>query len=174
MNEPAKEVIESLADMQAEHYRALPAGQRTIERLTNRLGRPSFVYMLLLVCAMWLTAHVVVAFSHADFNPDPAWLQVALALAALMMAGLILTTENKQSEMNERRARLTLHMVLVAEQKIAKAVQLLERVREEDPLIGGPPDEQAKRMSEPTDPRSVMERLDEAHQAVIEEAFSEG
>ena len=52
-------------------------------------------------------------------------------------------------------------MVILSEQKIAKAVALLEELRRDTPSIQDRVDEQADKMAQPADPQSVIDAIQE-------------
>jgi len=163
--------VSAQTELHAQHYRAMPAAQRIADRVTFAIGRPLAAAALLLSIAVWLTARQVLLARGLAFDPQLVILETFGTLAALLMTILILATENRQNELSERRAELTLHMVLVVEQKLSKAIELLERQREEH---GEGRDPQAQAMTKPTEVGFAIDALDEAHQAILDDAFRFG
>jgi len=166
--EHVDEAVRTLSDMSAEHYRALPAAQLVADRVTFAVGRPLVAAGLIVLIVLWLSARAVLLHAGIRFDPELVGLETFGTLAALLMTVLILATGNRQNELSERRAQLTLHMVLVVEQKLSKAIELIERRRED---AGERPDLQAAAMTKPTDMKYAIGALDEAHQSILDEAF---
>jgi len=83
-----------------------------------------------------------------------------LALAALLMTIVILTTENRMSEIAEMRSRLNLQITLLSERKSAKIIQLLEELRYDLPQVENRSDPEAEALTLPTDPHAVAEELE--------------
>jgi len=165
--EPVQSTVESIADLHAEHYLALPKSQIGIEYVTDRLGRPWALFVCLGILALWMGANL---WSKAHFgrawDPPPfAWLQTLTSIAAFLMTILILVTENRQGNLDERRSQLTLQIALLTERKITKVVELVERIRQEHPLLSDPTDKETADMMQPADPREVLQSLDEAQEA---------
>jgi uncharacterized membrane protein len=167
-HEHVDEAVRTLSDLHAEHYRALPPAQVIAQRVTFAVGRPLVAAGLIVLIVLWLAARAVLLHAGIRFDPELVGLETFGTLAALLMTVLILATENRQYELTEKRAQLTLHMVLVLEQKLSKALELLERRREE---LGERPDLQAEAMTQPTDMKYAIDALDEAHQSILDEAF---
>jgi len=166
--EHVDEAVRTLSDMSAEHYRALPAAQLVADRVTFAVGRPLVAAGLIVLIVLWLSTRAVLLHAGIRFDPELVGLETFGTLAALLMTVLILATGNRQNQLSERRAQLTLHMVLVVEQKLSKAIELIERRRED---AGERPDLQAAAMTKPTDMKYAIDALDEAHQSILDEAF---
>ena len=118
---------------------------------------------MLAVVAAWTGLNVALLWSEAS-APDPPpffWLQGCIALAALITAIMVLTTQNRQSRHAEERAQLDLQVNLGAEQKIAKIVALLEELRRDLPNVRDRLDPVADAMSEAVDPHAVVSALKE-------------
>ena len=86
-------------------------------------------------------------------------MQGAVTIASLYIAALILTTQRRQAELADHRAHLTLEIAILAEQKSAKAIELLEELRRDSPTLLDRFDGQARAMSAPTDHQSVLNAL---------------
>jgi len=165
------QAVTALSEMHAQHYRAMPAAQRVADRVTFAVGRPLAAALLLFAIAVWIITRQILLARGVSFDPQLVDLETFGTLAALLMTVLILATENRQNELSERRAQLTLHMVLVVEQKLSKAIELLERQREEH---GERRDPQAEAMTKPTEVQYAIDALDEAHQTILDDAFKLG
>ena len=82
------------------------------------------------------------------WDPPPfVWLQGAVALSALYMTALILATQRREDELAGHREQLTLELAILGEQKSAKIIQLLERIRCDDPSLANRVDHEAAAMS---------------------------
>jgi uncharacterized membrane protein len=76
------------------------------------------------------------------------------------MTILILTTENRMSEIEEQRSRLHLQISMLAERKAAKIIQLLEELRYDLPSVVNREDREAEEMTLPTNPHDVAAQLE--------------
>ncbi|GAC1651873.1 MAG: hypothetical protein NVS9B12_00650 [Vulcanimicrobiaceae bacterium] len=167
--DPIQDTIDSIADLHAEHYMSLPSSQIGIEWVTNRLGKPWAVFFVLITMTLWVAFNLW-DIAHGRPAPDPPpfyWLQGFTSLSALLMTFLILTTANRQNALDERRAQLTLQIALLTETKIAKLIELVDRIRFEHPLLSNPTEAETGAMTTPADPKTVLETMDEAHRTAL-------
>ena len=156
------ETIEAVAELERKALRAASLEQRAIERFTLAVGRPRTVYVVLLAVAVWVSVNAGLGLAgRAQLDPPPFyWLDGVLGLAALLMTIVILTTENRMSEIAEMRSRLNLQVTLLAERKTAKIIQLLEELRYDLPSVENRRDPEAEALTLPTDPHAVAEQLE--------------
>ncbi len=156
------DTIESIAELERKALAGASLQQRAIERFTLAVGRPRTVWIILAVVAAWIVLNVQLALTgHRQLDPAPYfWLDGALALAALLMTILILTTENRMSEVEEQRSRLHLQISMLAERKAAKIIQLLEELRYDLPSVVNREDREAEEMTLPTNPHQLAEHLE--------------
>lgn len=85
-----------------------------------------------------------------------------LGFTAVVVALLILSTQQHGEELAQRRAEQTLQMAILAERKVAKVIELLEEQRAENPLLGSRRDNEAEQMAQAADPLEALERIDAA------------
>lgn len=160
-----EETIRSIARLHAEHHQQATAFQRTIDRLTAVLARPRFIAVLTAVVAGWIVANLAAPAlgSHAWDPPPFYWLQGAVALSALYITALILSTQRRENTLAQHREQLTLELAILSEQKAAKIIQLLEEMRRDNPIIPDRVDPEAEAMASPADPQAVLEAIKETH-----------
>jgi uncharacterized membrane protein len=89
-----------------------------------------------------------------------AGLQGLLTLLSLTTTTVVLITQNRWLRRAERRSQLDLHINLLAEEKIAKLVALLEELRRDLPSVRNRHDPVATAMSRSTDAREVLDELE--------------
>ena len=156
------DTIESIAELERKALAGASLQQRAIERFTLAVGRPRTVWIILAVVAAWVAINVALAATgRPQLDPAPYfWLDGAIALAALLMTILILTTENRMSEIEEQRSRLHLQISMLAERKAAKIIQLLEELRYDLPSVANREDREAAEMTLPTNPHELAEELE--------------
>ncbi len=164
-----EETVRSIAELHVEHSRRVSLYQRMIERIITQLGRPAAVGAIALIIMAWLAANLALSRLHAQpFDPPPfSYLQGSLSAAALFMTVLILTIQRRESLLSEHRAQLTLELAMVSEQKVAKLIDLVEKLRRDDPLIVNRVDEEAAAMAHPADPQAMFEAIQQTHDEMI-------
>ena len=151
--------IDALADLHDEHHRRTTTAQRVSDTITDHLGRPSGCLALAAVVALWagLTAWVT---KGGVEHPSFAWLELAATLAALFVAVLVLVTQRRAEQLQERRAQLTLELAMLADRKSAKIVALLEELRRDSPELADRRDPESEDMATPADPKAVVAALE--------------
>jgi len=163
-SKPIEQTVRSLADVHAEHQRALHPAQRKIEWLTDRIGRPWFAYAVISLIVLWIAIDEIVAPRHR-FDPVAfPVLQLVLSILSVLMTVFILITENRQGESADQRDKVTLQIALINEQKTAKIIALLEQLRKDSPNLPNRRDKEAEHMAEATDLRTAIAKLEEAEE----------
>lgn len=156
-------VSESLDAMAGLHEaeRVMSIHQRGIERLTALLTRKGFFYATLACTVGWLGVNLALPLvGLAPFDGPPFHLlHLILTFGALLMATFVLGTQERQVRLAQKRSHLDLQINLLAEQKIAKVIALLEELRRDLPNVRNRHDEKAVEMAAPTDPVLVAAAL---------------
>ncbi len=157
------ENVDTLASLAERAERNVSSHQRRIERFTAQLGRPRSIYVIAAFAALWTAVNALGPYLGVrPLDPPPfAWLQGVISFSALLMTTIVLTTQNRQSRHADQRAQLELQVNLLAEQKIAKIISLLEELRRDMPTVRDRVDEVAEIMKEPVDPHAVLSALEQ-------------
>jgi uncharacterized membrane protein len=157
------ENVETLASLRARAEQGISHHQRRIERFTRRIGQPRSVYLVLLFATAWIAFNLLASqLGIRPFDPPPfEWLQGLIGLCALLMTTVILITQNRQTRQAEQRGQLELQVNLLAEQKIAKLIGLLEELRRDIPIVHNRVDKEAEAMTEPVNPHAVISALED-------------
>lgn len=156
-----EETVQAIAQLHADHEARATPLQKLVERLTARAGRPAFLALLTVLIVGWMAINVAMsATGHKPLDEPPFfWMQGLVALTALYMTVLILTTQRREDEMAGHREQLTLELAILSEQKSAKIIALLEELRRDNPMIRDRHDAEAEALSTPADPNSVLEAI---------------
>ncbi len=162
---PIEQTVRSLAGVHAEHQRDVHPTQKNIEWLTARIGRPWFAYAIIAFIVLWIAVDRFVGPPHRFDATTFPLLQLILTILSLLVVVFILITENRQGEHADQRAKITLQIALINEQKTAKIIELLEQQRKDDPHLPNREDKQADHMAQATDLRVAIEKLEEAEGA---------
>lgn len=162
-----EETVKSIGLLHAAHEQDASLVQRMVERATKAAGRPAFIAVLGLVVFSWVILNLgLVAAGRRPLDEPPFfWLQGVVALTALFMTVLILTTQRREDELTGTRDQLTLELAILSEQKLAKIIALLEELRRDDPHITDRHDADAAALSTPADPAVVVDALKETQAA---------
>ena len=163
LSEHVAQSIEKIATLHTEAERRVGRHQKTIERLTAAIGRPWSLNLIVAGVTLWLAFNCAAPrLGLHPVDPPPfAWLQGALCLCALLVTTMVLTTQNRQAKRASQHGELDLQVNLVAEQKIAKLISLLEELRRDLPSVRDRVDPVAEAMTEAVDPHAVLTVLEE-------------
>jgi uncharacterized membrane protein len=162
-----EETVRTAAELQEEHDREATSFERNIARTTRFFGSPHFFACLTIGVALWVAINLAATpMRRVPFDKPPfQGLQGIIALGVLYMTILIFGTQQREQKMATRRARLTLQLAMINEQKSAKIIEQLEDLRRDSPFIRNRVDEKADAMSTPADAQAVLEALIESKQA---------
>ena len=163
--------IETIVDMRMVSERAVGRHQRMIEKVTNNIGRPLALYLILLIVLLWILLnefHKYLGIPGFD-QPPFSWLQVTVSLSALLMTTAVLITQNRQAKMTEQRRHLDLQITLLTERKVSKLIALVEDLRKDIPSVENHHDSEAQAMKEPVDPHTALTSLNKTLQSAAKE-----
>ena len=160
---PVEDSVRTLAALHDEHYDRLPTLGRALDGVTRTTARPSFVLTLMACTLGWIIFNIAMkATGYQPLDPPPfSYLQAAGTVFAVLMTCLILSTQRREDQLMTRRDQLTLELSLLAEQKASKTIELLEALRRDSPILGDRADDAAEVLSTPSDPRMILEAIQE-------------
>lgn len=159
--EHTEHTVRSVAQMRAEHYRSATRPERLVASLNGALARPLALVAVAAVVCGWIAANLALAASgRAPIDPPPfLWLSAAVGVLSLLMVVLIIGAQRHEEQLAQRREMLILEIVLLSEQKIAKAIALMEEARRDNPLVPDRSDPGADNLAQPADPNSVLDAI---------------
>lgn len=160
LTEHEEQSIDAIADFHRDHYRSASPLQRALDGVTDALGRPLLVVLVMLAIGGWVAIPLLAGRSQPD-EPAFAWLEMAATVSSLLVAMLILATQRREDRLGDRRAKLTLELAVLADRKNAKIIALLEELRRDHPDVIDRIDAESADMAKPTDPGAVLAAIDE-------------
>ncbi len=153
--------IQAIAQLHTEHYKKAAPLQRIVDRMTSAIGRPSFIAGLTLAVLVWCSGNLLaIGAGYTPWDEPPFfWMQGVVGLGALYVTILILTSNRHADQLAGYREQLTLELAILAEQKSAKIIELLEEMRRDDPSLRNRHDPEALALSVPADPQHVLDAI---------------
>src|SRR5260370_20996350 len=84
--DPIGENIQTIAELHKHTERHISPPQRLIEKMTDFLGQPSFLFIILVFAALWMGVNILLdTYRISSFDPPPfIWLQGVITHAALL------------------------------------------------------------------------------------------
>jgi uncharacterized membrane protein len=139
---------------------------RAADAVTDFAGSMIFVHLHI----AWFTLWVLLNTGHAGIRPfDPfpyGLLTMIVSLEAIFLSTLVLITQNRLGAEVEHRAGLDLHIGLLAEHELTRALQMLGAIQNklgiEDLSAGDLADLEME-----TKPEDVMAEIDRLHRAAF-------
>jgi uncharacterized membrane protein len=161
--DPINENILTVVELHKRADNEVSKQQRTIEDITDFLGRPSFLFIILAFVSLWIIVNVLlIKFGFRSFDPPPfIWLQGLLSLGALLQATMILITQNREDVMTERRTQLDLQVSLILDQKMSKLLTMVDQLRQVHPELENGTDPEVEALKKTVDPHETMEALNQ-------------
>ncbi len=163
MADPIVENIQTIAELDKHANRKASPQQRVIEKVTDFLGQPRFLYIVLVVVILWIVINILLpTFGLPHFDPPPfTWLVGILSLGALLQATVILITQNRQDMTTHRNRQLDLQISLLLDQKMSKLITMVDELRQAHPDFKGNMDPQVEALKRTVDPHRSLETLDQ-------------
>ncbi len=163
------DTVSAMARVQSEHAQEASGLDRVLSRLTSGLGHPNFTPVLTALILAWVALNLSLrAVGVGPPDPPPfAWLTGLVAVAALYMTGIILSTQRREDRLTTRREQLTLELAIVIEQKTSKLIELVEKLRRDHPDVVNHIDMEAKAMSSSADPQVVLDAIKKTHESSL-------
>ncbi len=162
--DPINENIQDIVELHKRAENEVSQQQRTIENITNFLGRPIFLFIILVFVALWIIVNILLTkFGLASFDSPPfIWLQGVLSLGALLQATMILITQNREDVMMERRTQLDLQVSLILDQKMSKLLVMVDQLRQVHPDLENGNDPEVEALKQTVDPHESVEALNQS------------
>ena len=155
--------VENIGALVARAERNITRHQRAVERFTRVIGRPRTLYAVAFVVIGWALFNLgapLLGLARVD-EPPFFWLQGTISLGALLTTIMVLTTQNRHLHLAEQRAHLELQVNLLAEQKVAKLIALMEELRRDLPDVVNRRDLVAEQMQEPVDTAAMASAIEQ-------------
>ena len=153
--------VDAIAQIHAQYEDRASRFQRGVESLRRSAATPAFCALIAVCLIVWVVWHVVWSLGGPVADPAPYhWIEGIGTWTALFMTVLILVTQRRENEFAEARERLMLELALLSEQKSAKIIELVERLRRDHPQIDDHVDPEAHDMARPIDPQTLFAAVD--------------
>lgn len=160
--------VAAIVSMQRKESEGRTVQDRLAAVITSFSGSMAFVYIHATWFGLWFILNLGVLHIPylSQFDPYPfGLLTVVVSLEAIFLSTFVLIAQNNLSALSERRAELDLQVNLLAEQKTAKVLELLDKIAQELDTMhskfnytSDPETEALKLSPEPHEVLNVMEQ----------------
>src|SRR3954447_112181 len=162
---PATRNIERVARLEREQHQTAGAGTRLSLVITDAAGTPACAALHLALFCSWMAWNAL-APTALRFDPYPfGLLTMAVSMEGVLLAILVLITQNRMSAQSDRRDHLDLQVDLLAEQEMTVVLRLLARIAERlgvgmDEIEAG----DARKLMDTTDVDALIRALGQRHE----------
>lgn len=157
--------IRALVRLRLQADRARGAQDRAADALTAFSGRMVFVYIHVLWFVAWFVVNT--GMFGKPFDPFPyGLLTLIVSLEGIFLSTFLLISQNRMAEVSERRGDLDLHINLLAEHELTRALQLLDAMGEK--LGVESPDAELMELEMDTRPEDVLAEIERLQRMAIE------
>lgn len=139
--------------------------QRAIERISAFFGSPAYFIFSVVFIVAWIACNcwgVHAGWHHVDEPPFPL-LQGMVSSNALVLTVAVLIRQNRMARIADHRSHLDLQINLLTEQKVTKALELVDSaLRELKDFRGAPREASRQEMQEltkPADPHALLDAI---------------
>ncbi len=158
-----EEGVQSIALLHNAHHKNASRAAKLVDAASSLVSRPLFLVVICLALVAWVAGNEALAAAGLrplDAPPFP-WADDMVTLLALIVAVLIVITQQRAGMLSERREQMTLELTLLSEQKAAKIISLIEEIRRDSPQLHNRIDPEAHEMSTRADPNMVLVAIQE-------------
>jgi uncharacterized membrane protein len=175
-NQIIRKNIEAISEMQRKDVAARKPQERFSDLITRFSGSMVFVYIHIVWFGLWILLNVnLIHLPHvSEFDPFPfGLLTMIVSLEAIFLSTFVLVSQNRMAALSEKRAELDLQVNMLAEQKAAKTLELLEHIAKQLESVYDrfdfktDPEIQALKVS--PDPHEVLKVMEDAVEEQAEE-----
>jgi uncharacterized membrane protein len=135
--------------------------ERMADAITAFSGRMSFLYLHAFWFSLWMLLNTG-WFMIRPFDPFPySLLTMIVSLEAIFLSTFVLISQNRSGAEADRRADLALHVGLLTEHEITRALQMLDAIQERLGIANDPESDlaQLEMETKPEDVLAEIERL---------------
>jgi uncharacterized membrane protein len=151
--------INTICDIQDRMRQGRSASDRVADRINTFAGSMTFVYLH----AAWFAAWMVINLGYTPikpFDPEPfGLLTLVVSLEAIFLSAFILVSQNRMTEMADKRADLDLQINLLAEYEVTRLLKVADAIAEHLGVEEGH-DPEVEELKDEVSPEKVMEEMD--------------
>jgi uncharacterized membrane protein len=153
-----KRVIRSL---RAKEDEKRSFSERIADKVSEIFGSMTFLALNVVFFAVWIALNTNIIPGVEPFDPFPfGFLTMAVSLEAIILAILVLISQNRAEKIAELREEIDLQIDILTEEELTKLLHMVALLLEKHGIDNGH-DEELKEMMEPTDLDALETALEE-------------
>lgn len=158
--------IQTILRLRLKEERERAVQEKLADTITSFSGRMSFVYVHVLWFAAWILLNSG-RMGVQPFDPFPyGLLTMVVSLEAIFLSAFVLISQNRISHQAEYRADLAMHIGLLTEHELTRALQMLDAIQ--DKLgIENDQDLELAELERETKPEDVLAEIEHLHRRML-------
>ena len=158
----------AISEMQRREDKGRGLSDRVSDAITRFSGSMTFVYFHVVWFGLWILLNVGIFTLPfvGEFDGFPfGLLTMVVSLEAIFLSTFVLISQNRMSRLAEKRAELDLHVNMLAEQKAAKTLEMLDHLTQQlDQLsrFSFKPDPEVAALKVSPEPGEVLRAIEQA------------
>jgi uncharacterized membrane protein len=122
--------VRALLARRADEERTKRRSERIADRITRFTGSMRFVYIHLTLFGTWIFVNLGIVPALPRFDPSFVILAMVASVEAIFLSTFVLISQNRMSELADKRADLDLQISLLSEHEISRMLSLVQQVAE--------------------------------------------
>lgn len=122
--------VRALLARRADEERTRRRSDRIADGVTGFTGSMRFVYIHLVLFGSWIFINLGIVPGLPRFDPSFVILAMVASVEAIFLSTFVLISQNRMSELADRRADLDLQISLLSEHEISRMLSLVQQVAE--------------------------------------------
>lgn len=158
--------IQALLDRETEEQRRRTLSERIADAVTAFAGSMKFVLLHLALFGGWIAMNLP-GTPFPKFDPSFVVLAMFASVEAIFLSTFVMISQNRMAAQAEKRAKLSLHISLLAEHEITQLVVLVSAMaqRQELPEARDPKLDELKQDVAPEEVLDVLEKKAERQES---------
>ena len=153
------DTVEEVFHLDDEDHITKSWADRLADKVATHVGSMTVVAVHAVGFSAWIVLNLPVRFAP-QFDPFPfSALTLGVALEAIFLSMFVLMSQNRQGRREDRRAKVELHVNMIAEREITKVLSMLGQVQS---FLGmqSEPDTEARAMERPVRVEELVHAVD--------------
>jgi uncharacterized membrane protein len=160
--DPAENNVRTVSRLEYEALRTRSLAERISDALTKAIGSITSITLHAMWFAVWITINSGFVPPIAPFDPFPfGVLTLIVSTEGVLLAIIILISQNRMIRQADRRAHLDLQISLLAEQETTLVLHTLQRIARKIGLPEDASEAEATKLIHQTDIAAMMRSLEE-------------
>jgi len=175
-NQIIRKNIMAISNMQRKDVAARKPQERISDLITRFSGSMVFVYLHAVWFGLWilLNLNLIKLPYLTEFDPFPfGLLTMVVSLEAIFLSTFVLISQNRMAGISEKRSELDLQVNMLAEQKAAKTLELLEHIAQQLSAVSDrfnyQTDPEIQTLKVSPEPQQVLQVMEDAVAAEAQE-----